>query len=87
MNALGQERFSWLLFQYVYLLESETGDLELTREIIRTYFPNARIVADRFHVIQHHLLEMFRKIASQIKTTLTSRAISCLNEIAGNPLT
>ena len=39
MNALGQERFNSLLFQLFYLLESETGDLELTKEIIRTYFP------------------------------------------------
>ena len=38
--------------------------------MIRRYFPNARIVADRFHVIrlvQHHFLELFRQIAPEVK--------------------
>jgi transposase len=40
------------------------------RALIRRYFPNAKIVADRFHVIrivQHHFLELFRQIAPEIK--------------------
>jgi len=40
------------------------------RAIIRRYFPNAKIVADRFHVVrimQHHFMELFRQIAPEIK--------------------
>jgi len=38
--------------------------------LIRRYFPKARIVADRFHVVrivQHHFLELFRAIAPELK--------------------
>jgi len=40
------------------------------RSLIKRYFPNARIVADRFHVVrlmQHHFMELFRQIAPEIK--------------------
>lgn len=40
------------------------------RRLIRTYFPNAKIVADRFHVIRliiHHFMELARQIAPPIK--------------------
>lgn len=40
------------------------------RALVKRYFPRARIVADRFHVIrltQHHFLEMCRQIAPCIK--------------------
>ena len=40
------------------------------RSLVRRYFPNARIVADRFHVvrvIQHHFVELFRHFAPEIK--------------------
>ena len=40
------------------------------RSLIRRYFPNARIVADRFHVIrivQHHFLALMRSIAPALK--------------------
>lgn len=40
------------------------------RSLVRRYFPRARIVADRFHVIrivQHHFLELFRAIDPEIK--------------------
>ena len=40
------------------------------RALIRRYFPNARIVADRFHVVrivQHHFMELFRSIAPELK--------------------
>lgn len=40
------------------------------RSLIQRCFPNARIVADRFHVvriIQYHFLELFRAIAAHIK--------------------
>ena len=40
------------------------------RALIRRYFPRARIVADRFHIIrivQHHFLALFRSIAPDIK--------------------
>jgi len=40
------------------------------RSLIERYFPNARIVADRFHVIrliQHHFMDLCRKIAPSIK--------------------
>ena len=39
------------------------------RSLIRRCFPNARIVADRFHVVrivQYHFMELFRSIAAQI---------------------
>ena len=39
------------------------------RALIKRYFPNAKIVADRFHVIrvmQHHFMELFRQIAPQV---------------------
>ncbi len=41
------------------------------RALIRRCFPNARIVADRFHVVRvmlHHFLELFRHIAPEIKS-------------------
>jgi transposase len=47
------------------------------RKLIRRFFPNARIVADRFHVVrivQHHFLELFRAIAPQIKANRGSLA-------------
>lgn len=40
------------------------------RRLIQTYFPNAKIVADRFHVIgliTHHFMELAHQIAPQIK--------------------
>jgi transposase len=40
------------------------------RALIRRYFPKAKIVADRFHVVrivQHHFLELCRQIAPPIK--------------------
>jgi len=40
------------------------------RALIRRYFPKARIVADRFHVIrivQHHFLSLMRAIAPELK--------------------
>ncbi len=40
------------------------------RALIRRYFPRARIVADRFHVIrivQHHFLALLRSIAPELK--------------------
>jgi len=40
------------------------------RALIRNCFPNARIVADRFHVVRivlHHFMELFRQIAPEIK--------------------
>lgn len=39
------------------------------RRIIRRFFPNARIVADRFHVIrivQHHFMNLFKQIAPEV---------------------
>jgi len=39
------------------------------RALIKRYFPNAKIVADRFHVIrivQYHFLKLFREIAPEI---------------------
>ena len=40
------------------------------RQMITRWFPNAKIVADRFHVVritQHHFLSFCRKVAPQIK--------------------
>ncbi len=40
------------------------------RSLVRRYFPRARIVADRFHVIrltQHHFMDLCRQIAPNIK--------------------
>lgn len=40
------------------------------RALIRRYFPKARIVADRFHVVRivlHHFMELFRSIAPELK--------------------
>lgn len=40
------------------------------RALVRKWFPNARIVADRFHVIrvlQHHFLELARQISPGLK--------------------
>jgi transposase len=40
------------------------------RRIVRTYFPRAKIVADRFHVMRiiiHHFMELARQIAPEIK--------------------
>ena len=40
------------------------------RALIRRYFPRARIVADRFHVVRivlHHFMELFRAIAPELK--------------------
>lgn len=39
------------------------------RRLIRRFFPNARIVSDRFHVIrivQHHFMNLFKQIAPEI---------------------
>ena len=38
--------------------------------MVRTYFPRAKIVADRFHVMRviiHHFMELARQIAPEIK--------------------
>ena len=47
-------------------------DLSSTyRSLIRRYFPNARIVADRFHVvrvIQHHFMHLARHLAAPLKS-------------------
>jgi transposase len=40
------------------------------RSLIRRYFPNARIVADRFHVVrvvQHHFMQLARLLVSNLK--------------------
>jgi transposase len=40
------------------------------RALVKQYFPQARIVADRFHVIrliQHHFMDLCRQIAPSIK--------------------
>jgi transposase len=40
------------------------------RALVRRWFPNARIVADRFHVVrvlQHHFLDMARQIVPELK--------------------
>ncbi|MFN9028496.1 MAG: transposase, partial [Akkermansiaceae bacterium] len=40
------------------------------RALVKQYFPHARIVADRFHVIrliQHHFMDLCRQIAPSIK--------------------
>jgi len=40
------------------------------RALVRRWFPNARIVADRFHVIrllQHHFLNLARQIVPELK--------------------
>lgn len=40
------------------------------RAMVRRWFPNARIVADRFHVVrvlQHHFLDLARQIVPQLK--------------------
>lgn len=40
------------------------------RSLIRRYFPNARIVADRFHVvrlIQHHFMQLARLLVTHLK--------------------
>lgn len=40
------------------------------RRMVRTYFPRAKIVADRFHVMRiiiHHFMELARQIAPEIK--------------------
>jgi len=40
------------------------------RRLIQSFFPNAKIVADRFHVIRliiHHFMDLARQIAPQIK--------------------
>ncbi len=46
-------------------------DLSSTyRALVRKWFPNARIVADRFHVVrvlQHHFLELARQIVPELK--------------------
>jgi transposase len=39
------------------------------RRMIKRFFPNARIVADRFHVIrivQHHFMNLFKQVAPQV---------------------
>jgi transposase len=39
------------------------------RSLIRRFFPNAQIVADRFHVVrvtQHHFMEVARKLAPEL---------------------
>ncbi|MFC5051716.1 transposase [Rubritalea spongiae] len=41
------------------------------RRLIRTYFPNARIVVDRFHVVRiiyQHFMQVTRAIAPQLKS-------------------
>ncbi len=40
------------------------------RSLVRRYFPNARLVADRFHVVrlvQHHFMDLFRMILPTLK--------------------
>lgn len=40
------------------------------RGLVRRYFPNARIVADRFHVVrvvQHHFMQLARQLAANLK--------------------
>ncbi len=48
-------------------------DLSSTyRSIVKKHFPNAKIVADRFHVIrllQHQCMMTYRELCSQIKST------------------
>ncbi len=41
------------------------------RKIIKLYFPNAKIVADRFHVVRiiyHHFMQVIRAVAPQVKS-------------------
>ena len=48
------------------------------RALIRRWFPNARIVADRFHVIRvviHHFMALCRQIAPDIKNSSGSLAV------------
>ena len=52
------------------------------RSLIASYFPKAKIIADRFHVIRivtQHLLELARQIAPQLGTT-AARWQLCVNE-------
>ncbi|XHR30061.1 MAG: ISL3 family transposase [Chthoniobacteraceae bacterium] len=48
------------------------------RALIRKWFPNARIVADRFHVIRvviHHFMALARAIAPDLKNNIASLAV------------
>lgn len=48
------------------------------RSLVRRYFPNARIVADRFHVvrlIQHHFMQLARQLAPPLKNHRSHLAI------------
>ncbi len=48
------------------------------RALIRRWFPNVRIVADRFHVIRvviHHFMTLCRQIAPEIKNSSGSLAV------------
>jgi len=48
------------------------------RALVRRWFPNAKIVADRFHVIRvvtHHFMKLCRAIAPEIKNKIGSLAI------------
>jgi transposase len=60
-------------------------DLSSTyRSIVKKYFLNAMIVADRFHVIrliQHQCMMTYRELASDIKN---NRGILALHQIRGH---
>ena len=48
------------------------------RALIRRWFPNARIVADRFHVIRvviHHFMALCRQVAPEIKNNIGSLTV------------
>ena len=52
------------------------------RSLIEKWFPNAKIVADRFHVIRvviHHFLALCRKIAPEIKNNRGALALLRMN--------
>ena len=52
-------------------------DLSSTyRRLVKKWFPNARIVADRFHVVRliyHHCLQLARALAPELKNTEAHR--------------
>jgi transposase len=48
------------------------------RSLIRNWFPNAKVVADRFHVVRiviHHFMALCRQIAPEIKNNIGSLSV------------
>jgi transposase len=53
------------------------------RNLVRRYFPNARLVADRFHVvrvIQHHFMTLARHLAANLKSHRGNFAANTLED-------